>query len=529
MKNTRFSLSLKTFAALAVTAVMALGCTDNFYDWNENEDNYDKLNIGNLFMQMQDNVLPIQENKYQHNESLLGHIYGRYLAHAKSQDWTTNFQRFNASTAWLDSPFDNVMTAVYQAWSSIKEISEGEGVYYDLAQVLRVAAMQRLSDMYGPLPYSEISKGTGSLKVAYDSQEDLYKYMLVDLSAAIANLNTFNIMYPGDKAIAEFDQVYGGDLSKWVLFANSLKLRMAVRIVYADNELAKTCAREAIEGGVMADNSDNASIFTRNNPLYVMGYPYNDCRASAEMMSYMKGYKDPRIGAYFNKGKFNEVEDYYGVRIGYVTNASLTENTSRPNVRMTDDLLWMPASEVAFLKAECVYHWGGEAQGWMNMGMSLKDLYEEGIRLSFIQNDCSTGQYEAYVNGNAAPVKYEDPNGTQSINAATSVTVKWNDSASDEVKLERLMIQKWLALYPLGTEAWSDHRRTGYPKFFHITDVQNSDAMLSVRGASRIPFPPSEQVNNSDNYNAAVTMLGGGGDKYGTRLWWDKKAVKPYF
>lgn len=81
-------------------------------------------------------------------------------------------------------------------------------------------------------------------------------------------------------------------------------------------------------------------------------------------------------------------------------------------------------------------------------------------------------------------------------------------------------------MYPLGQEAWSEQRRTGYPRFFPVLVNASDEPELTTRLASRIPFPPAEKDNNAQNYDGAVQLLGGGPDKYGTKLWWDKNPNK---
>lgn len=88
------------------------------------------------------------------------------------------------------------------------------------------------------------------------------------------------------------------------------------------------------------------------------------------------------------------------------------------------------------------------------------------------------------------------------------------------------MTQKWIAMFPLGQEAWSEQRRTGYPRFMPVKVNKNSDASLTTKLAARIPFAPIEKINNTANYQQAVVSLGGP-DTYGTKLWWDNNPSKP--
>ncbi|WP_287827038.1 RagB/SusD family nutrient uptake outer membrane protein [Bacteroides sp.] len=522
MKNIKSKL-IGLFS-IFIIALMA-SCTDNFYDYNKegsdptDEDIPTPVKLGAFLLQMQEYVVPAQENAYQMSESLIGHVYGRYFA-TTNEGWGTSFGTFNASEDWLNSPFEDAFSNEYGAWNRIKKLTKESGPYFAWSQVLKIASMHRMTDLYGPIPYSEISKGTGSITVAYDSQEDVYKTMFEEIEIAIDELASFVALYPEDRTMAKFDVVYSGDFSKWVKFANSLKLRMALRIVYVDPVLAKTMAESAVSHpmGVMLKNEDNAALLYNGiNPLHIIWNDYTDVRACADIITYMKGYKDPRIAQYFQKGKVSGINDYQGLRVGIDPEKTWALSYSAPVTTKNDRVQWMNASEITFARAE------GALRGW-SMGGSPKDLYEQAVQLSFEQ--WSAGDAANYLNDDkSTQAAYDDPK--HSTNAVSKITIKWKENASDEEKLERIMTQKWLAMYTLGIEAWSEQRRTGFPRFFSVPIVRNTDASLKTRFASRLPYPISESKNNTVNYTDAVQNLLNGSDNYSTRLWWDKKTNKP--
>ena len=76
-------------------------------------------------------------------------------------------------------------------------------------------------------------------------------------------------------------------------------------------------------------------------------------------------------------------------------------------------------------------------------------------------------------------------------------------------------------MFPLGLEAWSDYRRTGYPKLMPVKVNNSGGVVSSERGARRLSYPQEERSNNFENYNAAVGMLGGA-DNMATDVWWAK-------
>ena len=230
----------------------------------------------------------------------------------------------------------------------------------------------------------------------------------------------------------------------------------------------------------------------------------------------MTGYSDPRISKYFKdtetKGSRSVIGCLAGAAVGNKTIAG--KIYSAANVEQSTRGVWLTASEVTFCRAE------GALAGWSNMGGTVKSLYEQAITLSFEQ--WGAANVSAYLADNTSvQANYEDAaNGFGSNQTAVSnITIAWDDSATDEVKLERLITQKWIALFPDGQEGWNEIRRTGYPKVF---PVAQSTSGYTIKVPNRIPFDSDELINNRASYEEAVQMLGGA-DNYATKMWWQKK------
>jgi hypothetical protein len=122
------------------------------------------------------------------------------------------------------------------------------------------------------------------------------------------------------------------------------------------------------------------------------------------------------------------------------------------------------------------------------------------------------------------PTAYADPAGLNSYPSLLSeITIKWDDAATFEQMQERIITQKWIAIFNNGNEAWADYRRTNYPHLMPATDAGNkSDGLVSSEfGARRMKYPLAEYTNNGENVNAAVSQYLGGPDRMSTRLWWD--------
>lgn len=158
------------------------------------------------------------------------------------------------------------------------------------------------------------------------------------------------------------------------------------------------------------------------------------------------------------------------------------------------------------------------------MGGTVQHFYEEGIKLSFSERGISSNEAETYIkDSESTPAAFNSPvePGKCSYVPKTTITVSWNEGASDTEKLERIITQKWIANFPLGFEGWADYRRTGYPEIFPAVD-NLSDCVDSKRQQRRLRFPKSEKDNNKANVETAIRLLGGS-DNEATDLWWAKK------
>jgi len=509
----------------ALIAIVLLGssCTGNFDNLNRKPYQVDNEElqregyiIGSTIKGMQGLVVPTQEHLYQFIEALAAGPFAGYFG--ATVPWTDKFETYNPSVDWQNKTFSDVFTRTYPFYRDIINFSD-DPVAVALAKLLRVAIMHRMTDMYGPIPYSKVISGQGSesLAVAYDTQEEAYRQMLLELDEVSATLSE-NLGLSSD-AFRKYDDVYFGDLTKWYRFTHSLKLRMAMRMVYADAEGARKAAEEAVAAGVITANADNAFLTVTENRSAMVFNDWADHRVGADIISYMNGYADPRREKMFTKGLHNKKEDFYGIRIGIdVANKDLVTGVySSPLVTEASPFLWMNAAEVTFLRAE------GALRGW-DMGGDAKTLYNTAIALSFEQHGVS-GAEEYSADSKKIPAAYTDPRGEWSDKSGprSRITVAWEEGdAAFERNLERIITQKWIAIFPLCVEAWSEFRRTGYPKLIPVAENKSGGTIDSGVMIRRLWYPPLEYSENPKNLAAAVAALGGP-DNGGTRLWWDRK------
>ncbi len=516
----RYNHILGSFAALALTA-----CTGDFDTFNTNPDAAQTIDKKTYITTMEmDAVIPcsdITANMFQRACNLIGDAYAGYLSPIQAFNGGSYTCTYDLDgTDYNDSQFECTFTNVMPAWLNLKYAHQNNQITDDtfaIAEVIKVMAIQRTTDMYGPLPVSHF----GEPNNPYESQQDIYANMFKDLNAAIEVLKEYTANAGNARPLEKVDLIYQGEYAKWLKLANSQKLRMAMRIRYADPQAAKTYAEEAVRDGVMSSTDDAAWLKSYNavqvyNPLEEVWNAYMDTRMGATMDAYMNGYEDPRLAAYFKP-----CEDglYHGVRSGIRSMLKANYlNLSQPNVAKDTPVVWFLASEVAFLRAE------GAMLGW-NMGGDDATLYNEGIKLSFMERGLSADAASTYAALTAEPVEFVDMSKDSSKhNAAkpSTITPRWETEASNEVKLERIITQKWIAMYPNGQEAWSEFRRTGYPKVIPIVDNMSGGKVSTTKQVRRMTFSRSEYSNNADGVAQAVELLGGP-DTGNTKLWWDQK------
>lgn len=531
MKKTIELMQLLLLAGMLLTA----GCTGDFEDLNRNpnqvtDSEMDVMNYktGTKVKALQSLVVPVQEHMYQFNESLVGGPFGGYIG-ATVDTWRTKFETFNPSADWRKWPFANVITETYTPYRGIVNGTEDE-VAIAFARLLRVAIMHRVTDSYGPIPYSNLENNE-TITVEYDAQKDVYAKMFEELDEAIAAF-TANITLAAD-AWNRYDAVYYGNIAQWIKYANSLKLRMAMRLSYVDEATARTKAAEAIAGGVILANADNAAMHAAENRTTLIYNDWADHRVGADILCYMTGYADPRLDKMFLP---NENGKFCGIRIGIDAASKSAAVAKYCNMIVKSDTpyMWFCAAEAAFLRAEYELRWGTPE--------AAQQLYEEGVRLSFEERGASGA--DVYLADNSSkPAPYVDPLNWHSASGRQSeITIAWEapvEDASDtdiaavrERNLERIITQKWIAIFPLGTEAWCEYRRTGYPRLLPAVEDKSGGTVDIKYGARRLPYPIEEYQRNNANLQTAIQTLDSEqrngnrtGDGMGTRVWWD---CKPY-
>lgn len=364
--------------------------------------------------------------------------------------------------------------------------AQGNSNYKGVALVLRSWTFSLLTDAFGNVPYKQATNIDQYLTPAYDSQKDVYFALLDDLKAAQAALD------PAGKAIAG-DVVYGNSIASWKKFANSLRLRIALRI--ADKEPAK--AKQVLddikaEGGSYISSNAETAQFTyvsspNQNPVSNLFDTRDDYRISKTIVDKLFALNDPRLPIYAAKTQDATPQTYVGLPngllVGDASNYGFTK-TSKPGTYFrapSAPAVILSYAESLFDRAEAA------ARGFTTEDAA--SLYGQAVTAALAQYGIATADIATYV---AQPaVKYDASNYKKSIGE-----------------------QKWLALFGQGIEGWTEWRRLDYPQ------LQPAVAgTLNGKIPVRFIYPGSEQTLNKTNYQSAVAAQGA--DALTTKLWFD--------
>lgn len=347
-------------------------------------------------------------------------------------------------------------------------------------EIMMVYAYAALVNTFGDIPYSQ-ALDIDNVHPAYDDDAVIFSDLLARLDGAISSIKT-------DAAgFGAGDVLFFGDMSRWLLFANSLKLRLGMQIADADAAKAKSVVESAVAAGVLASNGDNIMFYyeassPNTNPVWVdvVQSGRNDFVVANTLVDEMVALGDPRVPNYFTVDANNGYSGgIYGSNNNYATYSKPSETLTAPDYPAT----LLDYAEVEFLLAEAV-------ERGMNVGGTAAEHYANAIRASITNWGGSDAEADAYL---ASP----------DVDYAT---------ASGDWK-EKIGTQKWIALFNRGFEAWTEWRRFDYP-------VLNPPIEAVSDIPVRYTYPPQEQNLNAASWEAGSAAIGG--DAVTTKLFWDK-------
>ncbi|HEY9258946.1 SusD/RagB family nutrient-binding outer membrane lipoprotein [Chitinophaga sp.] len=394
------------------------------------------------------------------------------------------------------SVMENIWTYHYRVLnnlqSTITDAVAGNKVNQQaVALTFKAFVAQIATDTWGAIPYSDALKGNGGvITPKYDEQKAIYASLLADLKTA-------NDLFAKNSpdALGDGDFLFGGDLSLWRKFCNSVRLRVAIRLSKIEPATAKSnieeIAGDPVKYPIMTDNSDNAFLNwpggkPYNEPWSSDRYDNNrdDHAVSDVLVNTLTQLGDPRLPVYAKPASDGK---YRGVGIGIPDNEKLPSISlySRIGATFRDNRQgftpYMRVAEVKFILAEAA------ANGW-NVGVSAQQAYEDGIDASLAENKVSSEGYK------------------------TSAAVKWTGD------VKQIYLQKWIALFKDGHEAWAETRRTDVPL---LAAAKGSPYPGHTRTSFHLPYPNSETTANGANSGPYIGLVKD--NFWGKQMYWDTR------
>jgi len=535
-------------------------CTDSFEDLNTSGVQVDPnaLPFAAQCTEPMNYCYPPQQNMFQFWTNLTIDLYGGYFM-TPNGNFTNGDMGENRGHS--GGMYENYYLHIFNNTRRIIADCDASN-QLGLAGVMRIVQAYgtlMTTDAHGPLAYSSILSGEYESYFPFDSQQDIYIAMFKDLDKAITDIQ--NMTEAEKLTLATFDSWCQADTELWVKIANTMKLRMALRLSKREAEMSaagidlKAVAAAAAPNTLATVNKDIVIDKSLENEMWLM-FAWGDCGFNANLVTLMSGMKDPRQPLYMTKN-VNDVT----VKVGDEDKVVVPKNTEYLGIRFASGLPGKPNSWSNFsgwidtpnalgvysmplpiFKAAESYFLLAEAKLRWNIGSeSIQSLYETGIRVSMENELAYRGKYaqisaypanavEDYINGTTGQIDFVDPaNAALSTPALNKLGVKWDEGASNEQKLERIMIQKYLALFPLSTEAWAEQRRTGYPRLFPAYVNESNGAVDTEEGVRRVIYSSNAYDTNAKGLEEGLKLLdkensskkGISGDKGGTHVWWD--------
>lgn len=463
---------------VAAFAFLSVSCDKDFETVNTDPNNPIEvpahLMLGNIIRVNQNVIYGMQQG------GDMGMCWAQHVSKVQYNDEERYIPRRGA----IDGIWDNIYASVISDAKSMYVLADAEGneSLKGISLVMQANGFQILTDLFGPIPYSEVFI-KGNFKPKYDSQEEVYTGIIDMLTKADAFLASGTGSVP-----ASSDLIYGGDVAKWRKLANSLKLKALMRISKKVNVASQVAALVA-GGNLMASNEDSANLTylvaqPDANPIYetIVFNSRAEYKISSVLVSKLESLRDSRLSVIAAK---NNAGLYVGNIPGEENSSNYNGFSALGSFYLNAELagVILSYSQVQFYLAEAAN------EGLISGGVTKAlEYYNKGIQASFDFNGV----------------------GADAASYISQPNITFTNQAQARINIAE---QMWISLFGQGFEAWTEWRRTGYPALSPVMQA----AQPSI--PSRLYYNSNEISLNKESYTAAVATLTGG-DKLTSRLWW---------
>jgi len=483
------------------------GCTERWEEMNTDPNRLTELPDAYLFT----NAV---RGAFNDSRTDLHITYGGQYAHIYiSNNWVREIDKYNGfgNSDYAESVFSGIFNSSIRNVNEVLRLTSEGGEYENRwhhvqAQIIAIISFSRLTDMFGDIPYHEGGLAKyGIEQPVYDRQEDIYSDMVERLGQCISILQEpeadAQIYSPG------IDPMLQGDVEKWIRFANSFRLHLAMRARFADPATYEPVISESLALPLMESNDHNPVLETSESKSDLYNPWYWAWKSSQEgvynlvwaekFIHKLIDTHDPRLTFFAAK---NPAGEYRGMPNG-LNDAAFSawnkKNASIPSGEFfakDQPIYLITAAQIWLLKAEAALFslsgGGGDANG----------MYQTAIRLAMEQWGIPVDSIDHYLNSEEEATLYGD----------------------QENQFRQVATQLWIAAVPNAFESWCTIRRTGYPVIPQRTSPDVSQGITNGYMPTRVSYPfTKERTINGDHIDEAISRLPGGEDRIDSKVWWD--------
>lgn len=532
----------KLLTVFTVLLFSSISCTKDFDEINTNNNAPTSAQAAPEMLLT--NCIEVMTDRV--HEIFLGEEMGSCWVQHQAKVQYTDEDRYRPRISVINNTWSSFYASSGMDAEAIIKIAQTRGAAYDNYQaagiVLKCYIMSVLTDLFGDVPYTEAFKARpadgGILTPVYDTQEDIYLDIIRQLGVANSLFSTSTSVNP-----LEGDILYGsfktssaayGNISYWKRFANSLRLRLLLRMSgqnaqMATDTMTNMLVTNAADYPIFTSNTQNAALTylgssPNNNPVNENRKTRDDHRISATLVEYMYGasnaFVDWRITCYANlaaaSGDFvglpNGLES--AVAAAYLGNGlAQTSKLGDYFTAATAPGMLMSYAELNFILAEAV-----QKNYVTGSAYTAQEYFEEGIIASY-------AQYGSVIAAKV-PALWGATNCTNWFGTATpTITDLSNHYLANQgawlingagTELAQIGYERWLATFDQGLQSWFEWRRTGFPTLIPAAGAYNAHI------PQRVYYPSDEYSRNSVNVAAAADAQGMVGQSdLDTRVWWD--------
>jgi hypothetical protein len=483
--------TIRKTVVVAVTGILFFSCEGHLEDLYDNPNAVTTIDDAALFTKA---VRSLFQGTADNGSSHFAGMYAHYYVagstwRAPDQYGDGHDQDYNSI---LNDGYSGTIRHIEEVLELTSTADTQNNVRNALANIIAVLGYAKITDGFGDVPYTEGGKGKSQdiLLPKYDSQESIYKDLIIRLTNSIAILKT------ADPATAypDADPIYDNDLAKWVRFANSVRLRLAMRLRYADTGLSQSTVSQCLSEPLMETTEHDAYLIETEgtgNAWFTRRTGFPSIKMSTLLIDQLQATHDPRLSVFVSQDGNGT---YSGITNGLTDQAfgnSNFANLSDMGLALSSPeskLYVMTAAETWLLRAEA-------ALVYDNDPVEANTLYREGIEASLNQWEVDATEITDFM-------------------ASSTTTLS---GVNDE---EQIGVQMWLALTPNFFEGWSHIRRTGYPVIPFRTSEDLSAGATNGIMPNRFNYSSFELGSNSSNVQEAISRQGA--NKIDTPVWWDK-------